>query len=110
MGFAPIMHYPLSATHCKGMILGYLQIVHRPGATHNLPARNHAVLVHQHAAHAFPVSGEPLAESLFLREERMLLVGMNDLTGLADGHTVRDVIVGRERQIDEIVILVDPDV
>ncbi len=105
------MHHPLPITHRKGVILRDLQIVHRLRARHNLPASDHADLAvgssHMHAYGDLAHRQEALLDG----QEGVLLVGMHDLAGGGRGRAVLTLDGrGGDRQVDQVVVAVDPDV
>src|SRR6266566_197766 len=104
-----IMHHPLSSTHHKGMVLCYLQIIHHLGPRHHFPPCHHA--------HT-PICSQDVHAQLDLAhwqksrapgEERMLLVGVDDFTR-PQSLAMRPLDGGGERQINQIVIRMDPHV
>src|SRR5437016_5863710 len=85
ISWAIIMHHPLSSSHHKGMILGYLQIIHRLGSRDHLPPYHHTdTAIRPQEVHP----QRDLAhrqEAVLHREEGMLLVGMHYLARLCGG-------------------------
>ncbi len=104
------MHHPLLDSHREGVILGYLQIIRHLGAGDNPPVRHHPIrpigAQHMHAqldlAHR--------QEALLLRQEGMLLIGVDGLTRLRSSFAMLRSRRGGQGKIHQVVIMVDPDV
>src|SRR5579884_3678657 len=105
-----IVNNPLPIPHRKSVIVGYLQIIHRHGASHHLPARYDPVS---------PVSAQHMhtqldlshwQEASFLGEEGMLLVGVDDFALSTHTSAMLYSLGSRQRHIHQIVIMVEEDV
>jgi len=73
------MHHPLPSPHGKGVILGYLQIIHRLRPRHHLPASHdsHMAIRSQEVHPQLDLAHRQ--EAVFHREEWVLLAGMDHL-------------------------------
>ncbi len=105
-----IVHHPLLSTHRKGVVLGYLQSIHPLGAGHHLPARHHPIrpisAQHVHAQRDLAHR----QEALLLRQERMLLIGVDHLARLGCCFAMLRRRCGGQGQVHQVGIMVDPDV
>jgi len=104
------MHDPLPDTHSKRVILSYLQIVHHLRAWHNLVAGDHAIppIRAQHMHSQFELTH--WHKALLFGKEGVFLVGVDDFVGSGCYRAMGRVQLRRQREIDEIVIGVNPDV
>src|SRR6266851_3163800 len=104
------MHHPLLDSHREGVILGYLQIIHHLGARDNLPARHHPIRPirpqHVHAQRDLAHR----QEALLLRQEGMLLVGVDGLARLRGCFAMLRSRRCGQGQIHQVVIMIDPHV
>ncbi len=104
-----IMYHPLPATHREGMILGYLQIIHRLGPRHHLPPGDdsHTAICSQEVHAQLDLTHRQ--EAAFYGEERMLLVGMDHLARCCRWFAVL-ALRGGDRQVHQVVVRVFPHV
>jgi len=102
------MDHPLPIAHRKGMVLGYLQIIHHHRPRYHLPpCDNSNPVIRPQETHAqldLPDWQEPLLQ----RQERMLLVGMHHLTRLRCRLAMLSLHCRGNRQVNQVVIVVDP--
>ncbi len=104
-----IMHHPLPITYCEGVILGYLQIIHRLGPRHHLPARHHThTPIRPQNVHA-QLDLTHRQKAMLQGEERVFLVGMHHFTRFRDLAT-RPLRRGGHGQVHQIMVMVDPHV
>ena len=100
------MHHPLPNPHSEGMILGYLQIIHRPGPRHHLPPGHYAhTAIRPQEVHA----QRDLAhwqEAVLYGEKGVLLIGMDHLARLSC-LAVLSMSCGRDGQVHQVVVVVD---
>ncbi len=105
-----IMHHPLPNPHREGVVLRHFQIIHRLRARNHFPTCHHPVLPigfqHMHAQRNL----SDRQEALFLRQEGVLLIGVDDLDGLVRVFTMRVGFGNRQGEVYQVVVMVDPHV
>src|SRR5437763_5865036 len=108
-GLSTIVYYPLSNTHRIGMILDDSQIIHHTGSRHHLPARHFPIA---------PIRPQDMHPKLdltdrhkpfLLGEEWVFLVGMDYFARLGGDLAMLSWRSRRQGQIDQVVIMVEPD-